>query len=104
MTNEGKVHSIGLKDNSYGYAVMQLQSDHFHGVHCLKGIARSLKKHWIDGRRVYIPIAQISSITEYESWEDFVAACRSVEEAATPPAPPTQRKKITKRANAKRKR
>jgi hypothetical protein len=100
MTPEEKIYSIGLKGSSHSYALTHLHADQFHGVHCLKGIARSAKgESWAEGKRIYIPVAEIAAITEYDSWNDFLAARKlsngAGEKKPTPP-PATKMKKLAK--------
>ena len=106
MTNDDRVYSIGLKSSSHSYALTDLRSDQFHGVHCLKGVSCSPNGlSWFEGKRVYIPVIEIAAITEYESRDDFVAACELANAArgSAPTASPASRK-TGKRSKAKKRR
>ncbi|HVT87363.1 MAG TPA: hypothetical protein VHD56_00800 [Tepidisphaeraceae bacterium] len=97
MIQDTKVYSITFRD-SRGYALTKLQHDLFHGVRCLKGISRSPKNdHWIEGKYVYIPVDQICAIVEFDSWNDFTAACKQVDGHSVQPTTATASKRKSKK-------
>ena len=71
------VYVAGAREGE-AYLLADAGPAEFMGVPCIQGTYchPSSDRHWLSGRRMYIPIEKILLVTEYESADAYRAAIR----------------------------
>jgi hypothetical protein len=65
-------HVVLAKMFRISYVLKELEGVEFMGIRCIKGIHIPVKdSNWTNGKTVYIPVDNVSTITEFPSYEDY---------------------------------
>ena len=82
MSDTEKVYVISVRDATRSFALKRVERAESMGIPCIRGIGRYTKEYArLNGKVVSIPIAEIQSITEYESEREYDESMEAADRA-----------------------
>ena len=74
MTNGTALYQVSLKSGG-SYVFAHVEKGEFLDIDCLKGTAYVSPRHrWLEGKTIFIPVSDVSVITEYPSPDEHASA------------------------------
>jgi hypothetical protein len=75
-----KVYVISIRDRSF--ALQRVERADSMGIPCIRGVGRYTKEYErLNGKVVFVPVAEIQSITEYESEREYDESMEAADRA-----------------------
>lgn len=74
---------VGTGKESQSYLLTNAERVEFMGTGCIKGVEQSsnTKPNWLTGRVIYLPLASVLAVVEYESVAAYRDAIKQYREA-----------------------